>query len=31
MNLNWGFPEFQLGNQFGEKIEITQICCETFN
>ena len=25
MNLNSGFLKFQLGNQFGEKINITQI------
>ena len=25
MNLNWGFLEFQSGNQFEENIKITQI------
>ena len=25
MKLNWGFLKFQLENQFGEKIKITQI------
>ena len=25
MKLNWGFLKFQLENQFGKKIKITQI------